>query len=1144
MPGLGTKSKRTFEDVFYRLKHDGATFDTAQVTIGYHDRIRGPMECPFSAFVPIRDGGDMPFHRLQYFRHATRGVLFVRGGIDCIFQSTRPSGVEEGFGITEDEEMLSLIKIAQRNREIVAYNNKQRALRKKKRHNSGSTRDVDSSRHQAFREGFFVEEEVERPTMTEMPVFRFVDGKWNIVDGSYDIAELDLGNVEKPLKVVSWNVLMAAFDDRDGGRSGVSSVGSSSSSSSNSKAPKTVASDATLQRWRNLLAAVRREDPDVITLQECDALFLEEVLLADPWIRQTFDASAAPGNLSSLEPYGQVLLSRPRAVRLARLRRCDFSPSKRVVIGEIHTCARGGASPPHRSDFRRLLVPCVHLTSDFRGSRVSQRDRQVAALLECCRLWTDDDDDDDDDGTSRGGGGGGGSGGSSGIEGPLAVLLVGDMNCADEHEDTNEWKSLSAFQFKTSGFPASSSATEILDVWRSLRPGEEGYTYDPINNPLALLHSPLGDDGQPKPQKRCDRMFLLQLKQPASAAESGGAEAIWAPLSIHLLGNDRQLVARGEGAEESSAGDLSDHYGLSMQMELRRQVKAGGTRKAKAASSSPPPGTAASAIDEFIVDGGGSAEEAFRRGADRIIKAVRVAASTAASGSSGGDRRSGRAAVIELGASSLGVALPTSDVDLLVIGDDPSVNNFLGRLSSALSAPGAFADAASSKSRSSPPLVRHARAKYVSVLKVSRIPGAPDLDVQYVCCPGMLDDLLNDKKNSDAASQLSLTAAGKWLRSENAAAQLAAPLSLELEGILDTVILLSANRQRSHLFFRITRLVKLWANQKGVYGTSAGFPGGFAWAVLVGAFLQARFESRRENKKQKYDDGFSHLQILHEFFDHFARFPWEQSAVEIASPQSAGATGDRSNGAMTVLTPACARNACRSATAETVETLRRELNKAALCAAAAQLKDKHRGTEAPRHWRALFSSGQQEFMESSEWFICVEVSIDLAETDSPSSNALAMSEAKSWLQLSSVPLVVALRRQSEVRDLRLWPVPFKLSTVAPAPAVCKDREHFLQRSAFATADSDGAQRTIGAVLLVAVSTSAAPSCAGVAAAAAAVAAAEGDGIERALNSAIMEPFQTSSLKGSNVQCRSGLAHVDSLCFRRNEARRRPYSANF
>ena len=70
----------------------------------------------------------------------------------------------------------------------------------------------------------------------------------------------------------------------------------------------------------------------------------------------------------------------------------------------------------------------------------------------------------------------------------------------------------------------------------------------------------------------------------------------------------------------------------------------------------------------------------------------------------------------------------------------------------------------------------------------------------------------------------------------------------------------------------------------------------------------------------------------------------------------------------------------------------------------------------------------------------------------------------------------------------------------------------------------------------------APAAAG--ASAAAVAAAEGGGIERALNSAIMEPFQTSSLKGSNVQCRSGLAHVDSLCFRRNEARRRPYSANF
>lgn len=61
------RSLRTSEDVLSRLKWDDK-YDINDYIIGYEDRIVGPMEMDCGSFVPIAQGGDLPYHRIWYIR--------------------------------------------------------------------------------------------------------------------------------------------------------------------------------------------------------------------------------------------------------------------------------------------------------------------------------------------------------------------------------------------------------------------------------------------------------------------------------------------------------------------------------------------------------------------------------------------------------------------------------------------------------------------------------------------------------------------------------------------------------------------------------------------------------------------------------------------------------------------------------------------------------------------------------------------------------------------------------------------------------------------------------------------------------------------------------------------------------------------
>ena len=1105
--------KRPTEDVYYKLKHDyEEIWDVPNVVIGYHDRIRGAMECPFHSFSPIKDGGDIPFHRLRYFRHLVRGILYVRGGIDAIFHTSRPEGIVEGFGVAADEEMKSNINESERNKRIVEYNNKMRKLRKKKRwqkysesteENKVSMKDSlngsvgEKNEQYASAGGFVPPDQPEMLVMSEMPIFRFDNNDWRIVEYDCASSESSMSEEQLFLKILSYNVLFSIYENGDGDKSDVMT-----------------GVDPPALRWRKLLSCVREQDPDLILLQECEPRFVKEVLLCDPFIRKNFESSVADvscpdrseGGLSSVLPYGQVILSKRLSgtARLKRLRRHDFSPSKRVVIGEFQ-------SPITQ---QRLLVPCLHLTSDYHGARTSQRNSQVSTILQCCRQWHNEQE------TERN------------KEGSYAVLMVGDMNCAEEHEDINEWSSLNDFHFELSDISSlSSSGTEIVDIWRSLRPSDPGFTYDPTTNKLAHLHSPLGIDGKAKPAKRCDRMILIQ-QQP------GFGRGTWTPVSIDLIGNDNAIYKR----------DLSDHYGLVMCLRLEPctslscETLVSGhamTQKNMRASSSRMK-TAVTNLDTFILDGGESMTVQFREGAARLLSAIRCGVLQTISKKKDSANVT-RAAIIETGASLLSVALPTSDVDLIVVGDDPNVAGFLGRLASSLKysnmantasycqnmtvGTSNFEKHSDSDAKHPRPLIRLVQdAKYVSVLKVSHMHGTPPLDVQYIYCPAMLDDLCREEN----VPILSLAEAADWLgRSKAARERLTS--SLELEGLLDIWLLTATVEQYNLVFTRVTRLVKLWAKQKGVYGTSAGFPGGFAWALLVAAFIRQRFGMLFANKG---DSKFDHICILHDFFAYYANFPWDQDAVQAVPSSRYEVASEGANRAksehMIVLTPTCLRNACRSVTASTLTSLKYELGRAAITSSIANLKGKTRGPKTMTHLRRLLSSGQREFFKAWEWFICVEVSIKSSEMPAESSfeDANAISEAEAWLQRRCVPLLLALQ-QLQVEHARLWPVPFRL--------LCFDegkgkRGLRLRCSPLATGVGAELQPVFGAVIFIGIGLPSGMNASALSERINSFSTKKGQ-IEGALRSVFVEPFRTSHFHDeSAVQCRVGCAQRSNIQF--------------
>ncbi|KAL6074636.1 MJ1316 domain-containing protein [Balamuthia mandrillaris] len=92
--GDGKNKLRSSKDVYDRLCWD-CTWPTADVVIGYEDRFEGMMEIDFDEFCPNEKGGDIPFHRIWYFRTDSEVIWDRRKRYDRVFRSGDTEAIEQ-----------------------------------------------------------------------------------------------------------------------------------------------------------------------------------------------------------------------------------------------------------------------------------------------------------------------------------------------------------------------------------------------------------------------------------------------------------------------------------------------------------------------------------------------------------------------------------------------------------------------------------------------------------------------------------------------------------------------------------------------------------------------------------------------------------------------------------------------------------------------------------------------------------------------------------------------------------------------------------------------------------------------------------------------------------------------------------------
>jgi poly(A) polymerase len=179
---------------------------------------------------------------------------------------------------------------------------------------------------------------------------------------------------------------------------------------------------------------------------------------------------------ASITPHGQLLLSRLPMT-------CGlhtFSPQKRLLLATV--------TPPNTPP---LCVAVAHLTSNRAPDGPTKRAAQLDTTLALTRAAPH-------------------------------LILLGDLNLRDGE------------------LAAPLTQHDMLDLWPMLRPGEDGYTYDPSQNTLARALSSSGEPG------RYDRIFVRSEHELLRAAD------------IQLFGLP----------SARDATPLSDHWGLAATLDL------------------------------------------------------------------------------------------------------------------------------------------------------------------------------------------------------------------------------------------------------------------------------------------------------------------------------------------------------------------------------------------------------------------------------------------------------------------------------------------------------------------------------------------------------------------------------------------------
>jgi len=494
------------------------------VLIGYDDRVNGPMEKSLDDFVPIQEGGDIPEHRIWYFRKTGNDdqgdsddgletnenldpaaqlsnveiqelVLWDRKGrADKLFSD---SG--EASKVISPETIANVRDAMNNMARLEAEKKEKKRLREKERQRK-------QQRQKAKADALALlglQTQQEKEPKPQLPLERYTWHKTTHFEFSCDENAWVLNSkasetavhTSKDFKIVSWNVLFDFHDKKQ---------------------------NDDCERWMAIVKELEQQHATVVALQEVTPAFLI-ILCASELVRTEYAVTAAPPFSSTVSPYGNLLLWRKNEFRAVSTWLCRDGEKNRSNLAALERHMSGEI----------LLVASVHLLADKLGSSAAAaRRRELSSVVGQLQTL---------------------EGRLCQNENVVVPIIVGDFNANEQQNELED--GCFAGEAMVGNQPREGF---FVDAWTLLSGNEPGYTFDPQKNPRAALTRAQTTQGvEPK---RCDRLYIARHGQGGKINHDRKLEVELVPLDGFLLGANDELPP-------------SDHFGLSISFGLGAQSR-------------------------------------------------------------------------------------------------------------------------------------------------------------------------------------------------------------------------------------------------------------------------------------------------------------------------------------------------------------------------------------------------------------------------------------------------------------------------------------------------------------------------------------------------------------------------------------------
>lgn len=531
-----TKTKlRTAGDVISRLRWSEEE-DCTAILMGYDDRINGPMEKCIADYKSIDDGGDIPQHRIQYFRRAevnngarmnmSRAILWDREGrVDRIFGSGLGSDVPASKHTTQlaFDAIANMKRIAEEKEILRQEKEKRRARRMKKvgLNQASMTRDGTSSTIATSNNTSKNPQSLHRCQWTSASSFYFDRETSQWVQDKADKTNATANGKSETshqLRLVTWNVLFDLFEDAI-----------------------LFQEDTPEKRWDLLIKLLGDTNADLIALQEVTPQFVDQIC-GSAWVQNQYSVSATPDHCGIVDPHGNILLWKRNVLVEAAsphngLSVLEDGERKRSTIAALRCISNPDMV---------LFCAAVHLPCDATGegseptSRAIARRRELNTVVAKLQVLEQQQAKMQPGNT-------------------IVPIILGDFNADDKSQELENGGFINPL-----GLTNNNTEGVFLDAWCQADQGQLGMTINPEANERARRSR--------RGPRRIDRI---------------------------LIGRDTLRVAGGEliGTGLEGALSPSDHYGLSVTLEAEIQRKAstsacnGGMRRRGAWASTAMPTT-------------------------------------------------------------------------------------------------------------------------------------------------------------------------------------------------------------------------------------------------------------------------------------------------------------------------------------------------------------------------------------------------------------------------------------------------------------------------------------------------------------------------------------------------------------------------